>query len=165
MTPPRYQMSAALVPAIVAQLETNAQAQVDAINAAVTDGFTIDAPVQVLDFAPTPASLEGALPLLGVADFPTRFEDDLIHSTTIVCQFAIVAVIANVDERALAWQLRRYRTLIANLVQVDRTFGGVCRPALFDQVQPGAYMENTNPERGHSWLSWFYYLITCRTDE
>lgn len=162
---PAFDMGAVIVPAIVAQFEANAAAVVAAINAQVTDQITIDAPAQILDFAPTPATLEGTLPLIGVADFPTKFEDDLVHSITSINQFAILAAVANVDERALAWQLRRYRTLIARLIQLDRTFGGVCRPALFDQVQPGPYLENTNPERPHTWLSWFYFIITCRLDE
>lgn len=165
MSPTRYQMAAELVPAIVAQFEANKQAQVDAINADITDGFTIELPQQIVDFAPTPATLEGSLPLLGIADFPTRFEDDLVHSTTSVCQFAIMAAIADPDQRALAWKLRRYRTLIANLIQVDRTFGGKCWTTLFDQIAPGPYMANTNPERDLAYLSWFYFLITCRRDE
>lgn len=160
-----FQMGNIIVPAIVAQFEANAAAKVRAINDQVTDGITIPDPAQILDFAPTPATLEGALPLIGIADFPSRFEDDLVTSITGVHQFAIIVALSNVEERALAWQLRRYRSLIADLIQVDRTFGGVCRPALFDQVQPGPYLENTNPERPHSWLSWFYYLITCRRGE
>lgn len=160
-----FQFGNIIIPAIVAQFEANAAAAVRAINDDVADGITIPEPAQILDFAPTPATLETALPVIGIADFPTRFEDDVVSSLTGVHQFAIIAVLSNVDERALAWQLRRYRVLIANLLQLDRTFGGVCRPALFDQAQPGPYLENTNPERPHSWLSWFYFLITCRRGE
>jgi hypothetical protein len=162
---PGYDFTTHLIPAIVAQFTTQKTAITAAINVGVAADLAIVEPAQVLDFAPTPATLEGDLPLIGIADFPTRFEDDLVHSLTGIHQLAILAAIANPDERALAWQLRRYRSLIARMIQVDRTFGGLCRPAMFDQIAPGPMMGNTNPEREHSYLSWFYYVITCKVDE
>lgn len=160
-----FHLADPIIAGMFAQLQAHAAAETAAINSTVTDGRTIEPPAQILDYAPTPSSLQGNLPLLGIGSMPSRFEDDLVHSVAGVHQLAIIGVVAHADPGILQWQLRRYARLILNLIQLDRTYGGVCRTTVLNNVDPGPLVGNKNPKIEADWLSWVWVIVNCTRDE
>lgn len=143
---------------IVAQAEAHAPALVAAINAEVTDGYTIAAPAQILDFLPLPAQLT-SFPILAVGDGPIQIVDDLVTSVDSVPMLAIEAILQNADPRALAWGMRRYLQLIMRIVNEDRTLGGAVWTTRFKGVEPGGLAGPRDPEREVGYLLWNYVLV------
>lgn len=160
-----FKLDEPIIAALVAQLRANVAAEVDAINADVTDGRMIEPPAQILDYAPTPSDLQGGFPIIGVASAPSKFEADLVTSVVGVHQIILVGVISNPDPSVLEWQLRRYLRLMMNIVQLDRTYGGRCRGTILDRADPGPLVKNTNPNIDAAWLSDCYLWLRCTRDE
>ena len=160
-----FKLDEPIIAAIVAQLRANVAAEVDAINANVADGRTIDHPAQILDYAPTPSDLQGGFPIIGVASAPTKFEDDLVRQVVGVHQIILVGVVANADPAVLEWQLKRYLRLMLNVVQLDRTYGGGCRGTILDRADPGPLVQNPNPKTDLTYLSWCWLWLRCSRDE
>jgi hypothetical protein len=160
-----FKLDEPIIAALVEQIRANVAAEIVAINSDVTDGRTIEQPVQILDYAPTPSDLQGGLPIIGVASAPTKFEDDLVTSVVGVHQLVLVGVVANADPGVLEWQLKRYLRLMLNLVQLDRTYGGRCRGTILDRADPGPLVQNTNPKIDATYLSWCWLWLRCSRDE
>lgn len=177
MTLPSLQLSEPLVTAMVGLLSSNLNAEIDLLNATVTDGFTIDHAAQVLPYVPVPSTLMGGTPAIGVQDMPATFEDDLQYNTDALHEYAIVAVIQNADQQALAWQLRRTVQAIANTISQDRLLGqssvmltqGGAWSVNFLRTEPGPLLgdlDPTNPEAPpRSYLSWAALVCSSKRRE
>lgn len=131
-----------LATALVTLLEAGLNATIDTLNAAVSDGFTIDHVAQVLDYVPTPSTLEGGLPAVGYQDLGGQFADDLQYSMDAEHRFAAVAIVQNADQRSLAWQLRRTLTAVARTIQADRTVGTPAGTGSIMKTKGGAWAVN-----------------------
>lgn len=153
-------------------------AAVTALNATITDSFTLDAPAQILDHMPTPGALKGGVPAICIQDLPAQFEDDLQFSLSADHPLGIAVVIQNADQQTLAWQLRRYIQAIMHVIQQDRInpAGGILRepPAqvwytAFTGTEPGPLLGDRDPQAPDqpptSFLSWTWLLIRCRRQE
>lgn len=142
MTLTDFQLAEPLVTAMVTLLSANLNTTIDALNATITDGYTVDHVVQVLPYVPIPSTLEGGMPAVGVQDLPADFVNDLQFNMDAVHQYAVVAVIQNSDQQALAWQLRRTMQAIGATIQADRLAGGPLGTASIMKTQGGAWSVN-----------------------
>lgn len=161
MTP--FRLNEPVVKALVARLVADLPAEIDRINAAVTDGHTIDYPQKVLDHPPVAEQMT-SYPIVSVQDFPSTFEQDGGSWAVGRHELAIVAFIAAPDQATLAWRLRRYAQAIANVSLRDRNLGGSAAwgTGLVD-VRPGPTLEVEEDPRGYE--SWTVVRIFAKRDE
>lgn len=137
------QLAEPIIAAMVKLLSTNMPAIVDELNATITDGFTVEQPVQYLPYVPVPSTLEGGMPIIGVRELGAIFVDDLQYNTDAVHRYAVMALCQNSDQQSLAWQLRRTAQAIMYTISLDRLLG----PAAIMR-QSGEYsvnFESTEP--------------------
>src|SRR4051794_10224449 len=103
-----------LILALKLRLEDDLRAEVDAVNAQVTDGFTIGGDAEILDFIPPPSDLLSP-PVIGIGEGPGRFEDDIGGSATGKYELLVVIYDQAADQAALTWQLRRWAKAITRV--------------------------------------------------
>lgn len=138
---------------------------IDAINAEVDDGIMVEVPQQVLDYMPTPELLT-EFPTIGIGDAPSTFEDDIGSSATGRHELLICVFCQNADQRALAWQLRRYAQAIVRTVLDGRNLGDAAWGTGLVRVSPGpALADNPDPEAVQDWMSWTGVQIWAKRDE
>lgn len=166
-----------VITALVRLLENGLAAQVEAINTELTDPFLLDPPVAILDYMPFSVTLEQGMPVIGVQDLSSTFENDLVHSMEATHSVGVVTVIQTSDHQTLAWQLRRYNQAIARTIQADRMLGPagiLASEALvmytrFAGVEPGPLLGDRDPdspgEPPSSYRSWTWFLLDCRRQE
>lgn len=150
-----------LVAALVDRLVAELPDAVDELNAAVTDGWTIDHPAEVLPYVPSPALLTD-FPTLGIQDFPSRFEDDIGSSATAVHRLGVVFFLVDADLGGLALQLRRYARVVATVALRSRQLGPAWSVTL-DQYVPGPTLEDEEDPR--TWLSFAAITIDAKVTE
>ncbi len=164
-----FSLNEPIITALQAQLAAQLPAKITAVNADVTDGFTIVNPVKVFDHVPLLSTLSGVgFPAVGIEDSGTEFEDDLVSSTTGVHRLAVVAFVSNPDPEALVWQLRRYQQAIMLAIQADRTLGGVAWTTRLKGIDPGPMLEprdRPNQPADNNYLSWFAVDLECPREE
>lgn len=161
------QLNEPIIVEIVERLRDDFDDAVTAINAGVTDGFTIEAPdaAQVLDYPPPPELLT-VFPTLSVSDGVSRFEDDQGYSATGKHLVLICAFCQDPDQQALAWRLRRYAQAIVRTVLAGRKLDTAAWGTGLEGVYPGpAYADNADPESVTSWMSWVGVRIWAKRDE
>lgn len=154
-----------VVKAVHERLSGGLPAAIAAINAVVTDGITIENPVEVLDYIPPPGLLT-AFPTIGIGDAPSTFEDDQGFSATGRHQLLVVAYVQNDVQGALAWQLRRYAQAIVRVVLDGRNLGDAAWGTGLVGVYPGqAFADNEDPDHVKTWMSWVGVRMWAKRDE
>ncbi len=157
------------VRALKQRLEASLPAEIAAINATVTDGFVIAEPKQVLDYIPYPQVLTD-YPTIGIGDGGSTFEDDEGFSATGRHELLIVCYLQHSDQRALAWQLRRYLQAITRVALAGRTLSDTLSGAAWGtglvRISPGPTLgDSEDPELVRTWMSWAGVLIWAKRDE
>lgn len=136
---PSLQLAEPLIDAMVALLATNLNPTIDALNATITDGYTVPEVAQFLNYVPVPSTLQGGMPIVGVQELPSQFDDDLQFSMDGRHRYAVVATIQNSDQQTLVLQLRRMMQAIAYTVQQDRAQGTAGGSGGIMRTQGGAW--------------------------
>lgn len=165
---------------IVQVLNEHLPTVINEINAAKTD-IVLEQPQQIVPYIGTEATTEGGMPIVGVADMPTTFEDDLVSSLTASHQFYVHVVLQDADHAALSKMLRRYVRAIAISLQRDRmapltggspvlSRGNIGVWALmFGSVQPGPMLGDRDPNAPDkvpsTFMSWSGLVVTCKREE
>src|SRR5690242_18306430 len=103
------------------RLASNLPADLATVNAAITDGYTLENPAEVLDYLP-PISMIVRFPTIGilVGGAPGTFEDDVAWTATGKYVLSIVTVIQDGEQVALNRKLRRYNACVANVALQTR---------------------------------------------
>lgn len=162
-----FQLTEPIVTELVDRLRTDYAAAVAAINGAVTDGFTIEAPTDehVLAYPPTPELLT-VFPTLAVSDGPSKLEDDIGSSATSRNLLMITAYDQAPDNEQLTWRLRRHARAICDTVLDGRSLGSAAWGTGLDGAYPGpTFADNADPEAITSWMSWVSVRIWAKRDE
>lgn len=154
-----------------------------AINEQWNDGVELITPLQFLPYRPNEASWEAGLPCVGVAELPTRFEDDNVSMLTSVPTLCIWVVVQEADHATLAKMLRRYTRAMMLAIQQDRVHAsgsGKNEMILsrenssvwgvkFEGSVPGDLLEERNPdapsEPPTSYLSWTGLIVSMKRSE
>lgn len=151
-----------IVTALQKRLEEELTATIEAINTAASDGYTLSTPT-ILDYLPPPSDrLEP--PVIGIGDSPSRFEDDTGASVTGRHELLIVVYDQAGDQRALAWQLRRWSQAIARIALSGRKLGEAAWGTGLSMVVPGPTLVD-DPDNPREWLSWVGVKIWAKRDE
>lgn len=174
---PSLGLTEPIVTAMVKLLKTNLPAVVTELNATITDGYTIDEPVQYLPYVPVPSTLQGGMPAIGVQRMAAQFQNDIIVNVDAAHRYAVVAIVQNVDQQALAWQLDRTLQAITYTIQNDRVHlpaGGIMQQAgvwnlKLESTEPGPLLGDLdpfNPESPpRSYLSWVALVMSSERTE
>lgn len=137
------------------RLSNNLSAIIADINSEVTDGITIDEAEQVLDYIPSIRELI-KFPTLGIQDLPWKCEDDTGWELTGVAGLTVVAFIADITPRELAWKLRRYAQAIVRCVADGRRLDTADQAwgIKIKSVEPGKMLgRRENPEQRMTWIA------------
>lgn len=156
------QLNEPVVTTLRSRLETELPAIVTAINATVTDGFTIDAPQRVLDYIPPVGDLN-ALPLIGISDGEMILEDDTGWGATGVFDISVVVYLQSSDQRVLAWQLRRYAQALVRAIRTPTIAIGEGWGVYNFRVRPGPTLGRDESPR--QWLSTIAVTFTVKTEQ
>lgn len=138
-------------------------------NAAVTDGITVDAPVQVLPYVPPLDQLD-QFPVIGVGDGPGRWEDDTGFSATGVWQLTAVWFLQDADQLALTTRARRALNVLVSCVMDGRVWTDdrdVMWSVRLLATRPGAALAD-RPGRNEpptAYLTWVGVAVEVKTDE
>lgn len=152
------------------RLSANLNAAIDTINAAVTDGYTIDYPGQVLDYLPALSTLT-VFPTVGIEHGAGIFEDDSGYSATGQYVIEVVPVIQDGDVQALVRKLRRYTLAVARVVLPNaRNWGtGTALPwsVGLRRIDYGPALRKGAPdaEPPYQWVSFSAVQLTLKLDE
>jgi hypothetical protein len=181
MSLPSLQLAEPLVSAMVTLLDENLNATIDALNATITDPYTVPHVAQILPFVPVPSTLQGGMPAIGVQELPSEFEDDLQFSMFGHHRYAVAAIIQNSDQQTLTIQLRRTMQALAATIQADRLLGtaggsgGIMRvqggalSVQFEGTVPGPLLGDLDPlspeAPPRSYLSWCALELSSRRVE
>lgn len=156
------QLTEPTVTALVAKLSAGLNAKIDEVNSAVTDGYPIDYPAAILDYVP-PVGVMPAFPIVCISDGNVFLEDDTGFGATGVFDLTIVIYIQNVDQRALAWQLRRYAQAVARCALDQRRIGTAAWGVVLNAVRSGPTLARDESPR--EFLSTVAITITCKTEQ
>lgn len=164
-----FNLNEPVIKALATQLAAQMPTTVTAVNADVSDGYTILPPVRVYDHMPLLSTIAGAgFPAVAIEDMPSQIEDDLVSSATGAHCLAVVVFVANPDPEALAWQLRRSIQAVFLAIQADRTYGGVAWTTTFVGVDPGPMLapgDKPNSQGDSQYVTWAAVEIECRREE
>lgn len=159
-----------VIAALLARLTDDLPTAVDAVNATVTDGTTIEQPAQIVDYIP-PHEILLAFPTVAIGEGVGRWADDIGSEVTGLHELAIVAFIQSSDQQTLVRQLRRTRHAILSCVMDGRVLEDVDDPArnrawgvMLRQVIPGPTLGEVAAEQVVSWMSWVRIVIEARSD-
>lgn len=145
-----------------ARLAAGLPAAADAVNAAVTDGHTIDPPALVLPYIPS-IEQQTAFPIVGIYDSRTLFSDDIGTSMTADHQIGVTAFLAEAELEPLAWKLRRYARAIASVALDGRTLAPGAYGTRAERVDWGPTLSDEEGPR--TWISWVTVVIGCLSEE
>lgn len=164
-----FNLNEPIVTALANQLSAQLPNAIAAVNADVTDGYTIVNPTYIHNHIPLLSTIAGAgFPAIGVEDAGSQIVDDLVSSATGVHRLTIVAFVSNPHPQALAWQLRRYQQAVLLALQVDRTLGGVAWTTRILGVQPGPWLqpaEQLSDMPENTFVSWVAIDIETLREE
>ena len=177
------QLSEPVILALLKVLEENMPDFIESLNEEFEDEAVLSLPVQFLPWRPTQADWEAGLPCIGVAELPTRFEDDNVSMLTAVHSICIWVVVQEADHGTLAKLLRRYVRLITLAIQRDRAhLSGPGKNIMilsretqsvwglkFEGIVPGDMLEERTPdspsESPTSYLSWSGVIVSMKREE
>lgn len=155
----------AAVTALRDRLETDLPAQITTNNAAVTDGYTIENPVEVLDYVPS-LSTRVRFPLVCIENGPGKFPVDNGFFAEGHYDLAVVAFLQDQDQQALARKLRRYHRAILQVAMKNRNLGsgtGIPWGISLEESNFGPTLsERENPDQ---WLSWVAVSVKAKLTE
>jgi hypothetical protein len=158
-----YLLSEPLVTALVARLRTDLPAKVAEINAAATDGIVLPLPDPSRIYAfPPQGELLTDVPVIGVQDFPSTFDDDIGSSVTGNHALGIVIWASDADQNTLAWKLRRYCQAVTTVALDQRKIGDAWG-TLLRRVYPGPTIDAE--ENPRTWVSFAVVEISARRSE
>jgi hypothetical protein len=175
-----FNMTEPLVEAMVGLLQANLNTNIDSLNAAYADAYTLPHAAQILPFVPIPSTLESGIPAVGVQELGSTFNDDIIVSAHATHTYAVVAICQAVDQQTLATQLRRMTQAILYTVQQDRKLGtgagtGTAMEAAgawnvsFIRYEPGPLLGDLDPidpdAPPRSYLSWAAVVMESKRGE
>jgi len=156
-----------VVVALVDRIENGIAAEVAIANLDITDGYTIEAPAQVLDYIP-PLPTILAFPTVGIQHSGGAFEDDNCWSATGVWDAAVVVFVQDADQAGLVRRLRRLTRALARVVLAQRqiTGTGVWSVNLV-RVDYGPTLGELPPDERvvTTYWSWASLQVQCRQDE
>jgi len=153
-----------IVTALKERLEDDLPAAIAAINAAVTDGFTLSEPSEILPYIPPPSDLL-VPPVIGIGEGPSRFEDDIGGSATGKHELLVVAYDQSSDQEALTWRLRRWAQAIARVALADRNLGGAAAWGTgLIATAPGPTLVD-DAENPREWFSWVGLRLWAKREE
>lgn len=151
-----------VVTALAAELTSGLPTVISEINAAVTDGYTLATPLQILDYVPSRSDLTG-LPVVGVQDLPARFQDDIGSSATGIIELGVIVFLAHPERRGLARLCRRWQQAVATVALSGRMIGTAGYGVTLREAVPGPTLEREEDPRG--WESFTGVIVRCFTDE
>ena len=161
-----------VVDGLVAKLQADLPAAIDAVNAQVTDGLTVDrGALQVLDHVPHILTLH-QWPTIGVAEGPSIAEDDTGFEFTEVDELHVVCYLQDADQQALARRLRRLRLAVVRVC----LSGGRVIPSVVPgtnaawgvtlrRIDPGQTLGEAEAEHVKTWMSSVRVVIGCKSDQ
>lgn len=149
-----------IIAAFAARLTADLPGEIDAENAATTDGILLDVPA-VLDYVP-PMSELTAFPAVAMCEGDGTFADDVGFGATGVYELIFVIWDQHADQRMLTVRLRRLQKAVARVALAGRQ----CGPAWGVQLKglrPGP--SRRREERPQEWVSWTAMAIQCKCEE
>jgi|SRR5919108_1744199 hypothetical protein len=161
-----FALNEQLVTALAAKLTAQLPAAITEINAAVTDGFTITNPVEVLDYVPDEREISAkasTAPLVGIQDVTSTFKDDIGSSVTGQHAFAVLVWLYDPSRQALARKLRRYQRALATVCLAGRAISTIGYGVTLRNAAPGPTLEREEDPRG--WVSFTGVVIQSWVDE
>lgn len=146
MTLETFRFAEPLIASMVKLLETKLPKVIEEQNATITDGFTVEQPVNYLPYLPFAATLELGMPLIAVqrlgADFTGPDSADLQSAVWARHEYAVFTVIQNADHLTLAKQLGRTLQCVMVTIQNDRLAGNPVGTASVMKTEGGAWSVN-----------------------
>lgn len=179
----QFELAEVVANGIVNVLTENLPSIIAELNAGYNDGVTLEVPAagHILPYITTEAALGAGTPLIGVAEMPATFEDDLISSVVAQHRFYIYVVEAHSDLATLVKLLRRYTRAVALAIQKDRnrplegkepTMGRgnlAVWSVMLEATAPGPLLGDRDPSSPPgtptSWLSWAGLVIKLKREE
>jgi hypothetical protein len=147
------------------RLEADLPAAITTINAAVTDGYTIDNPVEVLDHVP-PLSTRVNFPFVAVEDGYGEFLVDNGFFAEGQYRISVLAFLQESTQQALARKLRRYQLALLRVSMQNRNLGsgtGIPFSVQLERTDPGPTLgEREDPTQ---WLSWVAVTLKVKLIE
>lgn len=174
-----------VIDALLEVFRQNQEEVIEKLNEEYDDGIELT-PIpeaQYYDYRPTEATWEKGLPCVGVAELPSRFEDDNVSMLIGVHTLCVWVVVNNADHGTLAKLLRRYTRMLALCIQKDRAFQSgpgkniqimsretqAVWGTKFEGIVPGDMLEERPPdspsEPPTSYLSWRGIIIALKREE
>lgn len=178
----KLELSEAVANGLVKVLTENLATVIPELNATFTDGVVLEVPVagHVVPYITSEASLGAGTPLIGMAEMPAQFEDDLISSLTTQQRFYLYVVETHSDLATLTKLLRRYVRAIALAIQSDRVKPLEGKQAvlsreglgvwsvMFEGTVPGPLLDR-DPDAPAAvpatFLSWSGLIVRCKREE
>lgn len=156
------QLNEPVITSCVARLNAQLPAIITAINAVVTDGYTLPPDFRVLDYIP-PVSDLYAVPTIGISDGPMQLEDDTGWGATGVFDLSFVVYVQSADQRYLAWALRRWaQALVRALRSPTNAIGEAWGVSNF-RVRPGPTLGRDETPR--QWVSTTSVTATFKSEQ
>lgn len=161
----------AVIAAVKKRLDDDLGAAIDTINAAVTDGVTIEKPTgRIFDFVP-PAETLVDFPTVGIGEVSNRVQDDTGWASTGVHEVALLVFVQADDQQTLVRKLRRTRLAVTRTIMQDRVLEDRADPTrnrawgvVYRRDEPGPTLGDMQAEQVVSWMSWVRIVIECRSD-
>lgn len=152
-----------VVTAVIARLQTQLPAIIADINSSITDGYLLPTDTsRILDYIPPVADMY-TMPVIGISDGEMHFEDDTGWGATGVFDLSIVVFIQNADQRALAWQLRRYAQALVQALRTPTNAIGEGWGVVIKGIRPGPTLgRDENPRQ---WMSTVAVTITVKSEQ
>jgi hypothetical protein len=164
------QLTEPIVAGLVAKLNQDLPAAIDALNASLTDETTVAYPQQILDHFP-PLETLLVFPTVAVAEGAGTFSDDTGWSATGRYELAVHCYVSSTDQQVLVTQLRRLRTAVARVVMDGRTVptadlsGTSAWGLVLKRLVPGATLGEFGPQGVETFMSWCGIVIEVTCDE
>lgn len=159
-----------VIAALKKRLTDDLPLAVEAVNATVTDGTTIDLPGDIFDYIPPVETLLN-FPTIGIGEGTGRIEDDTGHASTGIHELSVFAFIQADDQQALVRKLRRTRRAVVNAIMDGRALEDAVDPSrnrawgvMLRRIIPGPTLGDRESSSIVSWLSWTQLVIECRSD-
>jgi len=174
-----FQGAGIVATALKNMLETNMPGVITALNTAYSDEYTLETPVQWLDYLIAPSSLLAGTPIVAVGegDGASIYKDDLQTSITADHPLLVVIYHQASDRQTHAYQLRRYVQALQQTINADRLLFPASSTAENAGVwglklrgtQPGPLLADLDPtgedREPRAWLSWSCVMVTAEREE
>ena len=133
--------------------------------------YEIPQPVQVVPYIPMLSILSGGMPIIGIGDMPSTYEDDLQFSMFGKHKVAVMMIMNHSDHLTLTEYLRKYQHAVQLTIQQDREkplhgeepllsgpkHGGILYTR-FVATEPGPLLGEVNPQSADTppttYISW-----------